>query len=172
MVILVGMISAGCVSDLNTLDKIRMKWRCLVNSCSWHMCFFLGFSGAQEKDSKVLFRKAVVKFGDFFVLNCTTDSSSNSSCDIQERSSRRYDYREAGPTWKAFTFIAVYWSFNATCVVTCNNEPRSWETIVTVYRKSNSAMKVYHFECCLLWRGLTEVRWKRRRNSLFFGIRC
>ncbi|XP_034290213.1 intercellular adhesion molecule 4 [Pantherophis guttatus] len=96
--------------------------------------FLLALSRAQEKDSIALFRKAVVKFGGFFVLNCTTGNSSNSSCDIQERSSHRYDYRKEGPTWKAFTFIAVYWSLNASCVVTCNNEPSSRETIVTVYQ--------------------------------------
>ncbi|XP_029139560.1 intercellular adhesion molecule 4-like [Protobothrops mucrosquamatus] len=94
--------------------------------------FLLALSRAQQKDPAVPLRKAV-KFGGFFVLNCTS-SSSNSSCDIQERSSQKYDYRNAGPTWKAFTFIVDYWSLRASCVVTCNNEPRSWETIVTVYQ--------------------------------------
>ncbi|XP_026546803.1 intercellular adhesion molecule 1-like [Notechis scutatus] len=96
--------------------------------------FLLALSKAQEKDPIEPLRKAVVKFGHFFVLNCTTNSSSISSCDIQERSSETYDYNDIGPTWKTFTFIVVYWSLRASCVVTCNNEPRSWETIVTVYQ--------------------------------------
>ncbi|XP_058027021.1 intercellular adhesion molecule 3-like [Ahaetulla prasina] len=96
--------------------------------------FLLALSRAQEKQPIAPLRKAVVKFGHFFVLNCTTSSSSNDSCDIQESSSHNYDYRDVGPTWKAFTFIAVYWSLNASCIVTCYNESSSWETIVTVYQ--------------------------------------
>ncbi|KAG8129963.1 hypothetical protein E2320_016634, partial [Naja naja] len=86
--------------------------------------------GLRRKTQKPL--TEVVKFGHFFVLNCTTNSSS--SCDIQERSSQKYDYNDFSPTWKTFTFIVVYWSLRASCVVTCNNESNSWETIVTVYQ--------------------------------------
>ncbi|KAM6475692.1 intercellular adhesion molecule 2-like isoform 2-T2 [Liasis olivaceus] len=101
--------------------------------------FLLAFSRAQKEDSAVHVTEKVVKFGDFFVLNCSSNSSSSSSCDIQEESSFSYNYTEVGPTWKVFTFIVNNWSLHVSCVVNCTNNEISYpETIVTVYQPPES----------------------------------
>ncbi|XP_070597575.1 intercellular adhesion molecule 1-like [Erythrolamprus reginae] len=105
--------------------KLFTAFLCCVGS-------FLVLSRAQETGTIVpLFE--FVKFGHFFVLNCT---SNNSSCDIENNSSHPHDYFKPGATWKAFTFIVVYWSLHASCLVTCNNDvvPESSPRIVTVYQ--------------------------------------
>ncbi|XP_063150390.1 intercellular adhesion molecule 1-like isoform X2 [Candoia aspera] len=101
--------------------------------------FLLALSRAQKEDLPARLTEAVVEFGHFFVLNCSSIHSSSSNCDIQEESSLRYDYREDGPTWKAFSFILSTWTLHALCFVNCTDgKIRYDKTIVTVYQPPKS----------------------------------